>query len=78
MNKHFFKIKNKLFLLDILNILNISKENFFSINANFDIDILQYEINDFVSFCNLKIKKLSFFDNKRNKNMSIHFGFFFF
>ena len=75
MNKHFFKIHNKILLNDVLKILNVSYQNFFNINPDFSNDILKYEINDFVSFVNLKINKLSFFDNKRNNYMSIHFGF---
>ena len=75
MNKHFFKVKNKILLLDILMILNISHKDFFNINSGINIDILQHEIKDFVSFRNLKINKLSFFDNKRTNHTSIHSGF---
>ena len=74
MNKHFFKIKNKILLLDILNILNISNDDFFKINLNVDVEILQHEIKDFVSFGNLKTNKLSFFDNKKTNYMFIHSG----
>ena len=75
MNKHFFKIKNKILLLDILKILNISNQHFFNINSNVDFDILKQEIIDFVSFANLKINKLSFFDNKKTNYMSVYSGF---
>ena len=75
MNKHFFKIKDKISLFDILKILNISDENFFNINPSCEVDILHHEINDFVSFGNLNLNKLSFFDNKRNNYVSINFGF---
>ena len=66
MNNHFFKIQTKILLCDILIILDISEQDFFKINLNLANDILQYEINDFVSFVNLKDNKLSFFDNKKN------------
>ncbi|MDB0048800.1 UDP-3-O-(3-hydroxymyristoyl)glucosamine N-acyltransferase [Alphaproteobacteria bacterium] len=75
MNKQFFKIKNKILLLDVLKILSISNHAFFNINSNFGSEILQYEIKDFVSFDNLKSNKLSFFDNKKTSYISIHSGF---
>jgi UDP-3-O-[3-hydroxymyristoyl] glucosamine N-acyltransferase len=75
MNKYFFKIQKKILLSDILKCLNISHQDFFNINPNFGIDVLQNEINDFVSFDNLKVNKLSFFNNKKNNYMSIHSGF---
>ena len=49
--------------------------DFFNINPNVDIKILQHEIKDFVSFGNLKTNKLSFFDNKKANYMFIHSGF---
>lgn len=74
MNKHFFKIKNKILLSDILKILNISNQDFFNINSNIDFDILKHEIKDFVSFGNLNNNKLSFFDNKKTNYMSVDSG----
>ena len=75
MNKNFFKIKDKIFLFDILKCLNIHDLDFFNVNPSFTSDILQYEIIDFVSFSNLNMNKLSFFDNKRNNHTSIDSGF---
>ena len=35
------------------------------------MNILQNEIEDFVSFTNLKTNKLSFFDNKKNNSINV-------
>ena len=75
MNKNFFKLQKKITLSEILKILNISNQSFFILNPNCGNDILQNEINNFVSFTNLKINELSFFDNKKNTFQSIHSGF---
>ena len=75
MNKHFFKIKNKILLFEVLKILNISNHDFLLLNPDFDINILQHEIRDFVSFSDLEEGKLSFFESKKNNLLSIHFGF---
>ena len=66
MNKFFFKIKNKIKLIDILIILRVSEEEFFNINKNKDVNVNSYYIEDFVSFSNLKVNKLSFYTNKKN------------
>ena len=69
MNKNFFKIDHKIKLLDILDILNISQNEFFSQNSK-NKDLLEKNfVEDFVSFENLKKNKLSFLINiKSNFN----------
>ena len=68
MNKHFFQMKSKVLLSDILNDLNVSNHTFLNINSNFDKNILKYQIDDFVSFSSLKANSVSFFENKKNKD----------
>jgi UDP-3-O-[3-hydroxymyristoyl] glucosamine N-acyltransferase len=74
MNKHFFQLKRKVLLCDILKILNISIDNFLNINSKFDKKILKYQIDDFVSFSSLKAHSLTFFENKKNISASINSG----
>ena len=74
MNKHFFKIKNKIQLSEILKILNISNSQLFKVNPNFDKNILQIYIDDFVSLSNLKKNNLSFFVDKIKVNIGISSG----
>ncbi|MFL2828060.1 MAG: UDP-3-O-(3-hydroxymyristoyl)glucosamine N-acyltransferase [Candidatus Puniceispirillales bacterium] len=74
MNKHFFQMKRKVLLCDILNDLNVSNHTFLNINSNFDKNILKYQIDDFVSFSNLKPNSISFFDNKKNNSTSVNSG----
>ena len=66
MNNFFFKIKNKIKLTDILNILDVTEENFLNVNKNINQNIENIFINDFVSFTNLKKNKLSFYTNKKD------------
>ena len=74
MNKHFFQMKRKVLLCDILNYLNVSNNIFFNINSNFDKNILKYQIDDFVSFSSLKANSVSFFENKKNNSTSVNSG----
>lgn len=74
MNKHFFKIENKIQLSDILKILGISNSKLFKVNPNFGKNILEIYIDDFVSFSNLKQNKLSFFVDKIKVNIEISSG----
>jgi len=74
MNKHFFQMKRKVLLCDILNYLNVSSHIFFNINSNFDKNILKYQIDDFVSFSSLKANSVSFFENKKNNSTSVNSG----
>ena len=41
MNKHFFQMKSKVLLSDILNDLNVSNHIFLNINSKFDENILK-------------------------------------
>ena len=74
MNKHFFQMKRKVLLCDILNYLNVSNHIFFNINSNFDKNILKYQIDDFVSFSSLKPNSISFFENIKTNSMSVNSG----
>ena len=74
MNKHFFQMKRKVLLCDILNYLNVSNHTFLNFNSNFDKNILKYQIDDFVSFSSLKPNSLSFFENKKNNSTSVNSG----
>ena len=74
MNKHFFQMKRKVLLCDILNYLNVSNHTFLNINSNFDKNILKYQIDDFVSFSSLKANSVSFFENKKNNSTSVNSG----
>ena len=74
MNKHFFQMKHKVLLCDILNYLNVSNHTFLNINSNFDKNILKYQIDDFVSFSSLKANSVSFFENKKNNSTSVNSG----
>ena len=74
MNKHFFQMKRKVLLCDILNDLNVSNHTFLNINSNFDKNILKYQIDDFVSFSSLKPNSVSFFENKKTNSASVNSG----
>jgi UDP-3-O-[3-hydroxymyristoyl] glucosamine N-acyltransferase len=74
MNKHFFQMKSKILLCDILNNLNISNHTFLNTNSNFDKNILKYQIDDFVSYSSLKPHSVSFFENKKNNPTSVNSG----
>ena len=71
MNKDFFKISNKISLLDILKVLDVSKE-YFNSQQNIVVFPEEVYIEDFVSFENLKKNKLSFFTSVKSdfKNIS--------
>ena len=56
MHKHFFKIKNDIYIKDILKILEISNSFFLDSNKTLDALILNTKVIDFVSFNNLKHK----------------------
>ncbi|OUW59412.1 MAG: hypothetical protein CBD59_00870 [Alphaproteobacteria bacterium TMED199] len=72
MDKEFFKINHKINLLDILHILDISKDEIVFKKENLDVHPEKINIEDFVSFENLKKNKLSFFTNVKSnfKNVS--------
>ncbi|MDC0549363.1 UDP-3-O-(3-hydroxymyristoyl)glucosamine N-acyltransferase [Alphaproteobacteria bacterium] len=74
MNKHFFQMKRKVLLCDILNYLNVSNHTFLNINSKFDKNILKYQIDDFVSFSSLKANSVSFFENKKNNSTFVNSG----
>ena len=74
MHKHFFKIKNKISVKDILRILDITNSIFLKSNQNLDPLILNNQIIDFVSFEKLKLNKLSYFSNKKKINENIVSG----
>ena len=74
MNKNFFKIKHKIQLIDILKILNVSEEAFFSQNDNVAISLGKIYVEDFVSFENLENKKLSFFTYSKKDFKSVCSG----
>ena len=69
MQKHFFKINNKIYIRDILKILDISTSSFLESNKTLDILTLNTEIIDFVSFSNLKLNGLSYFSNKKKNKV---------
>ena len=74
MNKNFFKIDHKIKLLDILDILNISQNDFFSQNSK-NKDLLEKNyVEDFVSFENLKKNKLSFLINIKSNFKKVSSG----
>ena len=56
MNNFFFKIKNKIKLTDILNILDVTEEDFLNVNKNINPNFENLFVDDFVSFTNLKKK----------------------
>ena len=74
MNKDFFKIDNKINLSNILQVLEIPKEDFFSENDNGIILPEEIYIEDFVSFENLRKNKLSFFTNLKNNFKDVSSG----
>ena len=73
MNKNFFKIKNKIKVIELLGILDISEEEFFKFNNNIK-KINDLFIEDFVSFPNLKKNKLSFLTSKVNNFNKVSAG----
>ena len=74
MNKNFFKIDHKIKLLDILDILKISQNDFFSQNST-NKDLLEKNyVEDFVSFENLKKNKLSFLINIKSNFKKVTSG----
>ncbi len=74
MNKEFFKIDHNINLLDILNILNISKDDLVFEKDNFVLYPEKIYIEDFVSFENLKKNKLSFFTNVKSNFTNVSSG----
>ena len=74
MNKLFFKIEDKIKLIDILNAVKVSEKMFLNINEKLNINIKKCYIDDFVSFSNLKANKLSFYTNKKNNLKNVVSG----
>ena len=74
MHKHFFKIKNDIYIRDILKILDISNSFFLDSNKTLDPDIVNNKIIDFVSYENLKSNELSYFSNKNKINYNVILG----
>ena len=74
MHKHFFKIKNDIYINDILKILEISTSFFLDSNKTLDALILNTKVIDFVSFNNLKLNELSYFSNKNKINDNVMSG----
>ena len=63
MNKNFFKIRNKIKVIELLGILDVNQEEFFEVNEKID-NIKNIFVDEFVSFSNLKKDKLSFLTSK--------------
>ncbi len=74
MNKDFFKINSKISLLDILEILGISKNELVFEKDNFELSPEKIYIEDFVSFENLQKNKLSFFTNVKSNLKTVSYG----
>ena len=74
MNKKFFKIDHKISLLDILEVLDLSKDDLVIKNDNFVLQPEKIYIEDFVSFENLKKNKLSFFTNIKSNFAHVSSG----
>ena len=74
MNKDFFKIDHKISLLEILEVLDISKDDVVLKKDNFVLHPEKIYIEDFVSFENLKKNKLSFFTNIKSNFKNISSG----
>ena len=74
MHKHFFKIKNDIYIKDILKILDISNSFFLESNKNLDSLIINTKVINFVSFNNLKINELSYFSDKNKINDNVTSG----
>ena len=74
MNKDFFKIDHKISLLEILEVLDISKDDVFLKKDNFVLHPEKIYIEDFVSFENLKKNKLSFFTNIKSNFTNVSSG----
>ena len=74
MNRYFFKIENKISLTDILNVLKVSKIDFFNVNKKIDDKIENIFVEDFVSLSNLNKDKLSFYTNKKYNLKNIFSG----
>ena len=74
MNKDFFKIENKINLLDILKILDISKDEIVTEKDNVVLYPEKIFIEDFVSFENLKKNKLSFYTNTKSDFKDVSSG----
>ena len=74
MNKNFFKIDRRISLLDILKILNISKNDFYFQNRNLEDPLEKIFIKDLVSFQKLNKNNLSFCNNIKSSYKEITSG----
>ena len=74
MNKDFFKIDNKINLLDILRVLDIPKEDVLTEKNNLIVSLEEIYIEDFVSFENLRKNKLSFLTNLKSNFKDVSSG----
>jgi len=74
MNKDFFKIDHKITLLDIIEILGVSRNDLSFEIDNFALCPDKIYIEDFVSFENLKKNKLSFYTNVKSKFKNVSSG----
>ncbi len=74
MNKEFFKINHKINILDILDILDLSKDDISLKRGNHVVHPEKIYIEDFVSFENLKKNKLSFFTNIKSNITNVSSG----
>tara|TARA_X000000950_G_scaffold141429_1_gene175541 strand:+ start:3046 stop:4101 length:1056 start_codon:yes stop_codon:yes gene_type:complete len=73
MNKQFFDYKININLIDILNVLEVSPNQFLSVNNN-NLNINDIFINDFVPFKDLKENSLSFLNNTKYDFNKINTG----
>jgi UDP-3-O-[3-hydroxymyristoyl] glucosamine N-acyltransferase len=73
MNKNFFKIRNKIKVIELLGILDVNEEEFLNVNVKID-NINNLFVDDFVSFSNLKKDKLSFLTSKINNFSKVSSG----
>jgi len=74
MNKDFFKIDNKINLLDILRVLDIPQEDVLTEKNNVIVSLEEIYIEDFVSFENLRKNKLSFLTNLKSNFKDVTSG----